>query len=795
MKTRFILFFSFVLFQMSVSAQSQFKQTIYGRVIDKISQTPLPGATVTILDSVSKNATVTDVNGNFKLTNVETGRATIVVSYIGYLPQTIRNLTVSTGKQTQIDIALEEDVVRTQEAVVYAQDNKTNVQNELAVVSARTFSVEESQRFAGARNDVSRMASNYAGVGTANDSENSIVIRGNTPNGLLWRLEGIEIPNPNHFGFMGATGGPVSMLNNNVLSNSDFLTGAFPAEYSNALSGVFDLKMRNGNYEKHEFLGQVGFNGFELGAEGPISKNSRSSYLINARYSTLEALVNMGANFGTGTAVPKYKDLTFKLNFPLEKGNISIFALGGFNSISFIRSEDTASNKEDFYGDESFDLYNDNQMGIVGATYLQIYNPKTYGKLSLWVSEQKNWAKMDSITPDLKTLHWAEQSLENKEMAASYFLNHKLNHHHNFRIGASVRNMSYVMSAKSLNAVENRFEESLNQDGNSLLYQYFAQWQYKLSNQLIIQTGVNAQNFTLSEKLSVEPRAGIKYLLTEKQSLNFGYGLHSRTLPLFIYCWQYESAPGVTYQPNLKLDFLKAQHFVLGYDYNFTSTMRLKTEVYYQQVLNAAIESKSSSYSIINTASMNNYMPEGLQDGGTGENYGVELTLEKFMDKGFYALFTGSLYQSKYEGSDHVKRSTLFDGNYVVNFLTGKEWELSKYKTEKKSKKYIILDIKITAAGGQRYTPVDVEQSKQTMTTVYIDSKAYSEKFEDYFRADVRAAFRLEHKKISQEWVFDIQNITDHQNPMMMRFNRTTGQNDPVYQLGLFPMMQYRILF
>lgn len=142
----------------------------------------------------------------------------------------------------------------------------------MATVSARSFTVEETSRYAGSLNDPSRMAANYAGVSSTSDARNDIIIRGNSPLGVLWRLNGMEIPNPNHFGSLGTTGGPVSILNNNLLDKSDFLTGAFPAEYGNALAGVFDLQMRSGNNEKTEFLGQVGFNGFELGAEGPIGK-------------------------------------------------------------------------------------------------------------------------------------------------------------------------------------------------------------------------------------------------------------------------------------------------------------------------------------------------------------------------------------------------------------------------------------------------------------------------------------------------------------------------------------------
>lgn len=155
---------------------------------------------------------------------------------------------------------------------------------------------------------------NYTGVVYAGDSRNDIVIRGNSPMGLLWRLDGVEIPNPNHFAALGTTGGAISIINNNLLTNSDFFTGAFPAEYGNATDGVFDLKLRSGNNENREYVFQVGLNGFELGAEGPFSKNAEASYLINYRYSTYALLHAIGIETGEGSSTPFYQDLPFKLD-------------------------------------------------------------------------------------------------------------------------------------------------------------------------------------------------------------------------------------------------------------------------------------------------------------------------------------------------------------------------------------------------------------------------------------------------------------------------------------------------
>ena len=274
---RLSIIFLFTLMVQLVFGQN-FTSTIMGTVVDNTLQQPLPGATVILIGSNPPRGATTDISGKFVIENVPVGRVGIKVSFIGFKELEMNHLQVNTGKELILNITLEENITQMKEVVISATREKAHVRNEMATVSARTFSVEESQRFAGARNYVSRMAMNFAGVRGANDAVNDIIIRGNSSAGLLWRYNGVDIPNPNHFGQFGGTGGPVSMLNNNVLSNFDFFTGAFPSEYGNATARVFDLRLRNGNSEKHEFLGQVGFNGFEFGAEGPLSEHKRGFF-------------------------------------------------------------------------------------------------------------------------------------------------------------------------------------------------------------------------------------------------------------------------------------------------------------------------------------------------------------------------------------------------------------------------------------------------------------------------------------------------------------------------------------
>ena len=240
--------------------QLGFAQTgvIKGVVVDKQSEQPLEGATIQLLNVATTTGVITDFDGRFTLENVPLGRHAIQISYIGYESLKLPNIEVTAGKQVIVNVSLLESFNQLDEVILTNNANQDKALNKLATVSARQFGVEEVTRFSGGRSDVGRLAANFAGVSAPNDSRNDIVVRGNSPTGLLWRLEGIPIPSPNHFSTAGTTGGPVSALNPNLLKNSDFITSAFPAEYGNAIGGVFDLGFRKGNPDSYEYTLQTG---------------------------------------------------------------------------------------------------------------------------------------------------------------------------------------------------------------------------------------------------------------------------------------------------------------------------------------------------------------------------------------------------------------------------------------------------------------------------------------------------------------------------------------------------------
>ncbi len=768
-------------------------QTVKGRITDMQSDYPITGATIQILNTNPVKGAVTDLDGYFKIENVPFGRVTLKVSFIGYTERIIPNVLVNAGKETVLTLKLEESVMEMEGVVVTAEVDKMGAQEEMSLISTRTFSLEEASRYAGSRNDPARMASNFAGVSGASDSRNDIIIRGNSPSGVLWRLEGTDVFSPNHFASFGTSGGPVSMLNYNLLDNSDFLSGAFSAQYGNVLSGVFDLQMRHGNKDKHEFLGQVGFNGFELGAEGPMG--GKSSYLVNYRYSMLGFFDMIGIPLGTGTAVPYYQDLSFKVDMPTSKsGRFAVFGVGGLSNITFEGSElEIDADDDNFYSDSEIDLKNVANSGSVGISHLYFFNPKTSSKLILSVSGMEVENTLDTVfrRNDL-TVESIEPYVYQKFTQTKYTLNYRLNKKFNVR---NTLNSGVIMDLYQINLKDKALhplianDEVSNFDGNTTLLQLYSEWQHRFNDRTTLNIGAHYQHLFLNNSKALEPRLGFRYELPNRQSVTLGYGRHSQMQGTQVYFIETTLEDGSKIQTNKDLEFTNSDHFVLGYDNALGKNLRLKAEIYYQNITNAPIEQTPSYFSMLNAGTDFGLPDEdSLVNKGTGYNYGLELTVERFFANSYYFLLTTSLFESKYKGSDEIERNTAFNGGYVFNFLLGKEWQLNQKFT-------FGFDAKLTYAGNRRTIPIDLEASQNKGYEIKNYQQAYQEQFPDYFRMDLKIGLYQNGKKIRQEWAFDVQNVTNRKNVFMRNYTPRLERVTTTPQLGIFPVMQYRILW
>ena len=760
---------------------------IKGTISDNQSQLPLVGASVLLLGSDPLIGATSDLDGKFSLANVPIGRQAIQISYLGYRSVTLPNILVSAGKDVILEITMEESTLSMQEVVITAEVEKDKSINQMATVSARMFTLEEVTRYSGGRNDASRMVANFAGVNINNDSRNDIVIRGNSPIGVLWRLEGMPIPNPNHFATLGTTGGPVSALNTNLLKNSDFITSAFPAEYGNANAGVFDIQFRSGNKDKFEFTAQLAaFSGMEFMVEGPTSKQKKGSFVASYRHSFVELAHVVGLRIGT-QATPNYKDFTFKLDFGKSKtGHWSVFGIGGLSDIDFLASE---VQSDDFFANPGEDSYAKSLIGLIGINHRILLDGKSYLRTTLGVSTAQNTFNTDQHLENGVVQRNLEVDDKNTRLTYTTYYNRKFNARITGKIGILAEWYYLDASARELeNAVwipRRNFKDGLG------LYQIYSQWQWKLNERFTVNAGIHGQWLALNNDFAWEPRAAFKWILTENSSLNLGIGVHHQMLPLPIYLYEIPLPDGTFDQSNRQNDFIKSNHYVLGYDRKFGTDWRIKAEIYYQDISEVRVEQQSSSFSMLNVGDDFAFPQVGfLQNSGTGRNYGVELTIEKFFSKNYYLLVTGSLFDSEYQGSDGIDRNTAFNNNYILNFLAGREFPIRKNHA-------ITFDMKWTTAGGRFYTPIDLDRSITFNTEIKRHEIAYSERYDPYVRLDLKFGFRLNNprKKISQQFYLDFQNVTNHKNIFLQRFNTGSKKIETIYQIGFFPDILYRIQF
>ena len=780
------LFWVFGLFLSCISTGigQEIFGNITGEVRDKQSQTSLLGATIVVHFDGHSLGTSTDAKGSFQVGKVPVGRVSITISHVGYHAVALQNIELTSKKTLFLEIELQEKIESLGEVSITAYQKDKTI-NEFASLSARTFTVEESNKFAGSWGDPARMVSNYAGVIAAGDQRNDIIIRGNSPIGILWRLDGIVIPNPNHFGTYGTTGGPISILNNNQLSNSDFFTGAFPAEFGNALSGAFDLKMRRGNSQNHEFMGQMGFNGFELGAEGPISRKNNSSYMVNYRYTMMDVMSAMGM-FEMG-GVPKYSDISFKLSLPSQKvGTFSVIGLGGVSSIQL--KEDTGSGWTSDMRPGT-QVFNGSKMGVLGLTNKYFLSRSTRLETAISASYSNSFNDVDTLRGDAYTPFYSDNYNETRLVFSSKVIS-KINSRNTLQVGTIVEHFffNFYDEEHRLGAEEVIHDTDI-QD-NTGLYQGFVQLKHSISDNLFINAGLHGQVFALNGSAMVEPRLGVRYNLNSQHALSLGYGLHGQTHPKFIYFVRtnHPNSPNDYTLTNRELGFSKSHHFVAGYDYRINANLRLKFEAYHQMLYDIPVEKGASYFNLINYgANFYNEKIDSLTNSGLGKNSGLELTLEKFLSKNYYFLLTTTLFDSKYRGSDGVWRNTAFNGNYTVNLLAGYELPI---KTDA-----LAFNIKMVSAGGKRYIPINLEQSILHGEAVYNYNEAYNPQFKGYFRVDLRISYRKNSRSISQEWSFDVQNLTNHDNIFMQRYDNHTQSVVNVLQMKFFPIGSWKIYF
>lgn len=780
-----LLFFCLIsafLFTQEIKSQLQ-TQIIKGSVVDNETQVPLVGAAVIILDNDPPIATKTGNDGYFKFTAVPAGRHKIQVSYIGYEPVIVPELLLTSGKELVININLKQSVINMDEVAIKAYNRKDRPLNPMASISARSFTVEETRRYAGGLDDPARIASAFAGVTESSIRDNAIIIRGNAPKGVSWRLEGVEIPNPNHFsGRMVAGGGGVSIFSSQLLSNSDFYTGAFPAEYGNAMAGVFDMKLRSGNDEKIENTFQAGILGIEFSSEGPFNKKSKATYLFNYRYSTLSILSKM--DIIPRQQAPNYQDLSFKVCIPLSCfGILSLWGIGAIDKLAGTGKPD--SSKWQTIGDRLNDIWNLHS-GASGVSYKLIAGDKTFFNTSLAVSGIQNEIITSIIDSNLLSSPYWNITDRSGKITLSSFANHKFNTKLTIKTGINLHTLFYYLNLNSIqNEEPGTFRNIIDKSGLCNFYEYYIQAKYNITQDLIVNIGVNANYFALNKNYSTDPRFGIKWEFKPKHSLSFGYGVHSQLEELKIYFIE-KKTNGFIHYPNKNLKMSKAQHFVLGYDWLINNNLRLKIEPYYQYLYNIP-GIPDSSYSLINFK-QDWALSDSLVNNSIGRNFGIDFTLEHFLSKNYYFLVTGSVFSSRYNGGDGIWRNTRFDKGYALNLLFGREFI-------KKGNNILGANIRFTYTGGERISPLLVDQSIKEKRIIYDEAMAFEARLPVSYYLDFTMTYHINRKRYSSIWAMQIKNVLG--SPMVegYSFNYRKNNIQQNKYVVIIPVLSYKIEF
>jgi len=770
---------------LGASATQDLTQTIRGKIIDADTKAPLFGANILVVDSDPFIATTTDFDGAFRLDNIPVGRVTLKVSFIGYEQRMMPNLLLGSAKEMVLTVEMTESVTSINEVEITATKHKAETMNEMAVTSVRNFSVEETSRYAGTFNDPARMASNFAGVTADAQGDNSIVVRGNSPKGVKWRMEGIEIPNPNHFADEGATGGPINALNASVLANSEFYTGAFAPEYGNAYSGVLDISLRNGNNQRREYAFSASVLGLDMTAEGPFSAGYNGSYLINYRYSSLGLLDDAGiVEFG---GVPKYQDASFKFILPAGKmGHFTAFGLWGKSNIKESYEQDREGVTREVFRNK-YSSY----LGTAGLTHAITLGSKVYVRSAASLSRNGSIYEQEYLQEDNKNfLEDYKDNLGKESIRFQSIANIKLNARNNFKVGGFYTQHYYDLFSEYWNYDKEAWENDFDESGNTGVAEGFASWKFRPSPKLTFVSGLHYTNFILNGEQIWEPRASMRWEMFNGQFFTLGYGQHSKLESMLTYFAKRTEDDGSTIEPNRDLEMTKAHHFVAGYENRLSQNLNLKIEAYYQHLFDVPIDvDPTSTFSTIN--SYDSYTERTLVNDGIGRNYGVEVTAERFYSDGYYFMFTGSLYESKFTAKDGKEYNTAWNGNYATNLLFGKEWKVGrrdKNKTFGISSKFMLL-------GGNRITPILLEESIAAERTVRDTENPYSVKGDDIFQTNISLTYRRNRPKTTHEFKIDVQNATNNQAVINEYYNSYTGEIQYGHQLAIIPNIIYKIEF
>ncbi len=746
-------------------------QTIRGEVVDKVTLQPIFNALIN-LEGTDLFVT-TDSLGVFRITEVPVGRYMIKATHTSY-STLIEPLLLGAGKEQVLRIELEQRILLLDSVVV---------RNRSWMISSTegngiSLSMDEINRIPANYFDPVRMLTSFPGTAAANDQANHLIVRGRSPNTILWRLEGLNMVNPNHQTNAGTlsdvpvqTGGGVNILSGQMLGKTQFTADPVDPDLGNGWS-VINMEFRDGNAEKWETTLQASLIGIDIAEEGPIGGGS---FIANYRYSFVGILTGLGLDFG-GESI-SFQDLSFSYSLPREKSRIKIFGMGGLSSNTFEAVEDESEWEVD---KDSQDIQYQGKTGALGFSYRTNTGRNSSLELSTLYSatnQARDYTEND-IPLAIYNGYGREEFTFQRELISNRIEFKRQWKKGWWRLGslndfhyAQIRSRYYAESSGTFIG-ENRV---------SLLginWQPYLQVRWMVSPRLTVIPGLRYSYFTHSKSSSFEPRLDVSYDFNSRNYITILLARNSMTQPARYY---------LTNSRNRYLGFSYSDNLTVVYGYQARQNFQLKLTAYLQ----CQDEIPEFAPLFVSAANQFEELPLfNLANEGKARNYGLEAVVERKIENGFYLLGGSSIYKSEFRAQSAWWDSR-FDGNFTLNITMGKE----RMQPRQNKKRYFRYSGRILLIGGFNQRAIDSSLSSQSRTTVYDYGQPFVIGLENYIRLDLSVSWRTEKPGSSRVFGIDIQNVLNREhsfgNYFDVRQDRVISKN----QLGLIPVMYYRIEF
>lgn len=809
---------------LSVQAQdiaensSRAKASIRGYVKDQLTEKPIAGVVVELLNVSPRQSAVSDSLGFFDLGLVPPGRHRLLLYADRYEEVMVPDIISSAGQELSLDLFLARRIEKKERdenmpklpPLERVKSRGDNPYNPLSGIASRPFTPEEVLRYAGARFDPALLVTNFAGVSNYDDAQNDIVVRGNNPTGLLWQIEELPIENPNHLNSYGRSGGSLPILSMFTLGKADFNKGVLSAQYGNTNAGVFDISLRDGNRQRLSTMLMLGLQRGEALIEGPIKGGG--SFLVGARVSGLGQFLQ-----DVLPTDPLHQDMSFKINLGQRSwGRLEFFGVGGLSGLNIPHTEGGIIDKIRYQIFEFEDFEHRNQMGLLGAKY------------SLNISENILMRHIVGLNYQGSTSDWTLNDFGSgaaePELLNSYTINNRrLNYlAHSYLQGQNSKALTWraglLFAGHQLNLIEFwDIEEAPDTDFQGFRYsaRAYGQVRWDINRHFYLFSGLSTMYNSFNEELSFDPRLVFAYTPSDRHRIALGGSISHQTPNLQnfffnpIVAYTEDEEPIYNYEGR-DLSNIRSMLVELEHSWVLAKNWRLKTQLYWQEIDRALVEDQSfgdPNFSMINSElSFFAFYYNRLENRGRGRNRGIDLSLEHLFTNGLYSLASFSLFQSEFTGNTGEWRPTLFDNRYLVNILIGKEWYFGKDKRQ-----VFFSDIRFATRGGRPYRPIDAEATYQegfqsgNLEPVYSAERAFLERTPAFYQLDLKLGLRLNSatRRLSHTLRLDLFNVLNTQNIFTYQYSAVfnpfgqpeRGDIIPIYQRGFIPDLTYMLQF